>query len=146
MLKIATTVVKPADQTMTSKPIEMAEVQLAGLDGPALHWVVAQIAGLAVELAPPHCGTGWHVWLLATGVAFRPSTDWNQGGPLMDKYAKGFGIVEGSEPPRFRAFARDNGPEGFQRIASGETILLAFCRALIRVHHGDTVLVPEVLI
>lgn len=126
--------------------LKLVEVQLSELDGPALHWMVAQIEGLAVELAPPHYGIGWRVWLLSTGSTFRPTTDWNQGGPLMDKYAKGFGIVEGSEPPRFRAFARDNGPEGFQRIAGGGSILLAFCRALVRVHRGDTILVPEVLI
>jgi hypothetical protein len=122
------------------------EVKLADLEGRALDWAVAQVAGVAVKLSPPHNGTYWRVSLVDRGYAYRPSTDWNQGGPLMEKYAKSFGMVDSSDPPRFRAFARDNGPEGFCRIAGGATILQAFCRALIRLHRGDVVAVPEVLV
>jgi hypothetical protein len=126
--------------------MNMIEVKLADLEGRALDWVVAQVVGVAVKLSPPHNGTYWRVSLEDRGYAYRPSTDWNQGGPLMDKHAKSFGIVDGSEPPRFRAFARDNSPEGFCRIAGGETILQAFCRALVRLNRGDVVQVPEVLV
>lgn len=125
--------------------VRLVEVNSADLEGPALHWLIAQIEGREVNLAPPHYGNGWRVFLAATGYAYRPSTDWVQGGVLADKYSKGFGVVEGSEPRCFRAFARDNGPEGFCRIASGPTILLAVCRAIVKVHLGDLVRVPQVL-
>jgi hypothetical protein len=126
--------------------MNMVEVKLADLEGRALDWMVAQVAGVEVKLCPPHNGTYWRVFMTVRGYAYRPSTDWTQGGPLMDKYAKSFGMVDSSEPPRFRAFARDNGPEGFCRIAGGATILQAFCRALVRLHRGDVVMVPEVLV
>jgi len=126
--------------------MNMIEVKLADLEGRALDWAVAQVTGVAVKLCPPHNGTYWRVSLADRGYAYRPSTDWNQGGPLVDKYAKSFGMVDSSEPPRFRAFARDNSPEGFCRIAGGATILQAFCRALVRLHRGDEVMIPEVLV
>ncbi|WP_426237398.1 phage protein NinX family protein [Pseudomonas sp. TWP3-2] len=126
--------------------MNMVEVMLGDLEDWALGWAVAQVLGIEVKLSPPHNGTYWRVALVSTGHSFRPWTDWNQGGPLMDKYAKGYGIVMGSEPPRFRVFAHDDGPVGFCRIAGGATILQAFCRALVRLHRGDVVLVPEVLV
>lgn len=126
--------------------MNMVEVALRDLEGWALGWAVAQVLGVEVKLSPPHNGTYWRVALASTGYAFRPWMDWNQGGPLMDKYAKSFGVVSQSEPPAFRAFAKDNSTEGFCRIASGSTILQAFCRALVRLHRGDVVQVPAVLI
>ncbi|POA45583.1 hypothetical protein C1893_23290 [Pseudomonas sp. MPR-ANC1] len=126
--------------------MSVVEVELRDLEGWALGWAVAQVLGVEVKLSAPHNGTYWRVALASTGYAYRPSTDWNQGGPLMDKYAKCFGMVTDSEPPKFRAFAHDAGPVGFCRIAGGSTILEAFCRALVRLHRGDVVLVPEVLV
>ena len=126
--------------------MSLIEVKLDDLEGRALDWMVAQVAGVAVKLTPPHNGTYWRVFQVSRGYAYRPSTDWSQGGPLMDKYGKSFGMVDSSEPPRFRAFARKDGPEGFCRIAGGATILQAFCRALVRLHRGDLVMVPEVLV
>lgn len=126
--------------------IKLIEVNLSDLEGRALDWLVAQVEGIAVTLAPPHYGTGWRVFGVTSNYAYRPSTDWSLGGPLMDKYAKGFAAVSGREPPQFRVFARDNGPEGFCRLAGGATILQAFCRALVRLHRGDLVMVPEVLV
>ncbi|MFJ3487184.1 phage protein NinX family protein [Pseudomonas sp. NPDC090202] len=123
----------------------MIKIETGALAGPALRWVLAQIDGVVVGLAPPHYGTGWRVYRLSDGAAYRPDVDWSQGGPLMDKYSKGFGIVESSEPPRFRSFARNNGPEGFCRLSGGPTILIAACRAIVAVHRGDVVQVPEVL-
>ncbi|NWA11968.1 phage protein NinX family protein [Pseudomonas gingeri] len=124
----------------------LVEVKLADLEGRALDWMVAQVEGVAVKLTPPHNGTYWRVFQVVRPYAYRPSTDWSQGGPLMDKYSKSFGMVDSSEPPSFRAFARKPGPEGFCRIAGGETILQAFCRALVRLHRGDLLMVPEVLV
>lgn len=123
----------------------MVEVALRDLEGWALGWAVAQVLGVEVKLSPPHNGTYWRVALASTGYAYRPWMDWNQGGPLMDKYAKCFGMVTGSDPTEYRVFAKRNSPAGFCRIAGGSTLLQAFCRALVRLHRGDEVLVPEVL-
>lgn len=126
--------------------MSMIEVALDELEGWALGWAVAQVIGVEVKLSEPHNGTYWRVALASSGYAFRPWMDWSQGGPLMDQYAKCFGMVTGSEPQQFRAFAHDGGPVGFCRLAGGATILQAFCRALVRLHRGDVVLVPEVLV
>lgn len=123
----------------------MVDIELHNLDGAALHWVVAKIEGVDVELVPPHYGAGWRIMLVSTGSAYRPTEDWHQCGQLMDKYCKSFGMVTHSEPPRFRAFAHDGGPEGFCRIAGGDSIRVAFCRAIARLHHGDTIQIPQVL-
>lgn len=131
---------------MSEGAMNLVEVALRDLEGWALGWAVAQVIGVEVKLSPPHNGTYWRVALASSGYAYRPWMDWSQGGPLMDKYAKSYGMVTSSEPPRFRAFAHDDGPVGFCRIAGGETILQAFCRALVRLHRGDEVLVPEVLV
>jgi len=126
----------------------MVSVHLSKLDGPALHWVVAQIEGLEVELVPPHYMTGWKL-MLPCGAAYRPTEDWVQGGALLDKYCKSFGMVSGNVPDKFRAFAIKPEPPGFCRIAGGDSIRIALCRALARLYrlsdHDDHVLVPQVL-
>lgn len=123
----------------------MVAIELRNLDGAALHWVVAQIEGLAVELLPPADGGGWRVTLVSTAADYWPTEDWTQCGALMDKYCKSFGMVTHSEPPHFRAFAHDSGPEGFCRIAGGDSIRVAICRAIVRLRKGDTIQIPQVL-
>lgn len=125
---------------------ELVTVSLYSLHGPALRWAVAQIEGLSVSLASPHYDTGWRVFLSSSGYAYRPDVDWTQGGPLLDKYAGTFGMTRGRLPhDEFRCFAVKPGPERFMRIAGGDTVLIALCRAVVRLHRGDEVSVPRVL-
>lgn len=132
----------------------MIDVKTSTLEGPALNWMVAKVQGLDVELAPPHYGNGWRVFLRSTGAAYRPSTDWAQGGPLLEPLFVAFGCVCNGTPPvddepkRIRAHAHKLDPDGlpyFSRLSGGPTILVAACRAIVLVHCGDVVQVPEVL-
>jgi hypothetical protein len=139
----------------------MIEVNTNELIGAALDWAVAQVPGaldLIVKMAEYdepfrldlRDKTYWLTELTDGNiVSFRPSTNWAQGGPLLDVWAVGFGLVQDrlapqSTPRRFRAFAY--GSEPFQRLASGPTLLVAACRAILRAKFGDTVLVPKGLI
>lgn len=134
-------------QRISEAAADLVTVNLNSLRGPALCWAVAQIEGLALGFAEPHYGVGWRIFLPKCGNAYRPDVNWLQGGPLLDKYAGLFGMLQDKrQPPECRAFAVKPGPEGFRRIAKGETILIALCRALVRLHLGDEVSVPRVLV
>jgi hypothetical protein len=61
-------------------------------------------------------------------VPFRPSTHWNDGGPLIEKYS----ITVDST---FAIWAADIGDV----TASGDTPLQAICRAVVRAKFGDEV-------
>lgn len=63
-------------------------MKTAELSGAALDWAVAKAEGLEVKIEPPIYGTGPRVFA-SNGLAltrYRPSTDWAQGGPLIQKY------------------------------------------------------------
>lgn len=133
---------------------DLIELKTSDLTGEALNWSVAKALGLHVYLAEPNYGNPHCVMIhgkkpgrfLPFQERYMPSTDWKQGGPLMDEYAKSFSVVESSKPPIYRCFAKHNGPEGFVRISGGPTLLTAFCRAIVAVHLGDTVSVPKELL
>lgn len=139
---------------LASGALNMIEVKTAELDGPALHWVVAQIEGVPVDLAPPHYGTGWRVFQVATGCAYRPTVDWGQCGPLLERFFVTFGAVCTPEQPRtagqvrIRAHGHKLEADGlpkFSRLGAGPNIRVAACRSIVLAHRGDSVLVPEVL-
>lgn len=63
--------------------------------------------------------------------AFRPSTDWSQGGPLVEEEGIGFHMHNG----QWRA-AIESQPT---RYSFGETPLIAAMRCLVRATYGDDV-------
>lgn len=66
---------------------EFIEVKAGDLVFGALDWAVAQVEKLKVELTPPNYGDGTAlVFLVGDEGLYRPSTDWNIGGPLIKKY------------------------------------------------------------
>lgn len=66
---------------------EFIEVKAGDLVFGALDWAVAQVEKLKVELTPPNYGEGTAlVFLVGDEGLYRPSTDWNIGGPLIKKY------------------------------------------------------------
>lgn len=154
---------------------DMIEVKTANLIGPALDWAVAQVQIKAGEITPDseehstgrpyfNCKFGnpslWgegreqkgttnkdtgKPWVMhGPGGSYSPSTDWSYGGPLMDTYCKGFGMLQDGTDKRWRSFAY-NPDTTMQRMLGGETILIAFCRALVALKLGETVSVPKEL-
>lgn len=124
----------------------MIRVQSATLDGAALAWAVAIAEGRAPILLPPNYGLPWRVAVVEAGrlIAWRPERDWNQGGPLLDQWCKGFGMVQDGTRQNFRAYAYDH-EYYFQRVGGGPSILVAACRARVLVVLGETVELPPEL-
>ncbi len=124
---------------------ELIEVSTAELAGAALDWAVAKVESVTVAIACPHYGTGWRIYQPNFGGKYSPSTDWALGGPLLDKHCKVFGVVQDGSASRWRSFAYKT-ETGMSRLAGGESILIAACRAIVTLNMGDTVQVPKELI
>jgi hypothetical protein len=157
----------------------LIEMKTADITGEALNWSVAKALGLSVYLAEPHYMNAHRVMVRFTPDGchfeqekrFQPSTDWAQGGPLLDSnqifldpphdmhranYDEKTGKVKGcwetyeSWHATVSARVRTLPPkvEGFPgRVGRGEgsTPLIAACRAIVASVLGDTVSVPKEL-
>ncbi|MCD5994172.1 DUF2591 family protein [Pseudomonas sp. CDFA 602] len=153
---------------------EFVAVKTADLVGAALDWAVAKLQGLPVALAAPAYGNGWRVRfdLRTNQEKYSPSTDWSQGGPLINSNQIFL------EPPRevHRAFLNEKSGrvsgvwqtyeswhatvsarvrtlppkhEGFPGLVGrgeGDTPLIAACRAIVASVLGETVSVPKELL
>jgi hypothetical protein len=121
--------------------MDLVEIKTSELIGPALDWAVAEAEGLNL---PPCPGRGSKQCLInvspADWTVFEPSTDWSQGGPLIEKYSVG---VYRDYSPAETITANVNG-SGCVEI--GDTHLVAVCRAIVAAKLGDTVQVPVALI
>lgn len=126
---------------------ELVEVEAGQLDGAALAWAVAIAEGREPILQAPCYGLPWRVAVMEVGrlIAWRPERDWLQTGPLLDQWAKSFGMVQDGKRETFRAFAYDH-DHYFQRLGSGPSIQVAACRARVKVVCGDTVCIPAELV
>lgn len=80
-------------------------------------------------------------------IAWAPSVDWGQGGPLIEKYdpdERRTGLPSGC---RFAEVWVDfNGDDARRGHGNGETRLIAFCRALVAAKLGEEIEVPEELV
>lgn len=130
----------------------MIEVKTAELDGAALDWAVASTLGWQVEIKPISTysnastghrqkATGYRLWMVSDvePEECTPSTDWSQGGHLLESYRTAFLIV--AEGEEFVAVLPDHGAAGV-----GATHLIAACRAIVAAKLGETVSVPAELL
>lgn len=126
------------------------KIKTAELTGAALDWAVAQVVVMKVITDPnsprhrqmvedAEAVNGWY--------CYSPSTDWSQGGPLRDKFCVGIGT-----PDNWRTVSaicllnRDGEIVRPHRAATGETALIALCRAIVAANLGDEVEVPQELV
>lgn len=140
---------------------ELIEVKTSELTGYALDWAVAKANGYECGRLQGKNGTfgcnapggvQYVIGILRVSSLaeelnarfWRPSTDWAQGGPLLDSMV--IGVIHNS---RIRPHPFD---KGYQAMAShfigpseGHTILIAACRAIVAAKMGDVVHVPEEL-
>lgn len=124
---------------------EFVEVKTAELTGAALDWAVAMAEDWNTLLMPMG-RTEYSVGATAvdvdgnvTGFACRYSTDWSQGGPLIEKHRVGFGIYA----DHYFAVTGLNDSSG---SCNGPTHLIAACRAIVASVLGKTVSVPRELL
>lgn len=122
---------------------DLIEVRVSDLVGAALDWSVAK----ATDAAELSIGEQGIVCIYDTPEGgcwtnlYQPSTDWSQGGLLIDAH-------QGSAQ-HFHGLAKDTrysgGPAGAETWSYGPTALIAFCRGLVHYKLGDTVRVPKEL-
>lgn len=115
--------------------MEMVEAKTAEMVSPALDWAVA-----LADKNPAHISEYTGKVVHGMAVIFAPSTNWDQGGPLIDKYAIGF---VGHDADNWLAFAS---PEDIVYQGIGATHLIAACRLIVSAKLGETVLAPKELV
>ena len=114
------------------------KTKTADLTGPALDWAVAQCESVEVE----YINDGITRCLLRvspfTGM-YRPSVEWSQGGPIIEREW----IELGAYHDQWRAVF--HGEEGSIH-QDGPTPLIAAMRCVVAVNLGDEVDVPDELV
>jgi len=115
--------------------------------GPALDWAVAKAAGQEVEITYLGSKTdlsgysGLFCWLAKSRCPYKPSTDWAQGGPLIEQFDIWIaGPLEMGRPTQ----ACSVGIDGVS--TEGNTKLEAACKAIVAAKFGDAVTVPRELV
>ena len=143
----------------------LKRIPIDQLFGAALDWAVAQAEGWPVEITPisqyGDASTGHK--MKATGYLVTmagedgerkvcsPSTDWSQGGPLIDAYRiwltpPTFDELYPDEPSGWDAdvYTKTRGSPMFVEMCT--TALVASCRVVVSVKIGRNVMVPAELV
>jgi hypothetical protein len=110
------------------------------LTGAALDWAVAKCEGFDPETLNTKTGV---VYSLRYGV-YRPSSDWAQGGPIIER--EGIGFDQYADYPRWQAFTPAPEQPSGQAVCNGPTPLIAAMRCYVASKLGDEVYVPEELV
>lgn len=128
---------------------DLIEVRVSNLIGAALDWAVAMAEGYKQDtenhltiISPRGVFTSVSTRGASEGFGFRPSTNWDQGGPLIDKHR---GSTQHS-PGLADEACYSGGPAGAGVWLYGPTALVAFCRGFVHYKLGDTVQVPKELL
>jgi hypothetical protein len=123
--------------------MKMIEVKTADLTRRALDYAVAVVEGhpLCEE-----CCSGTYALIIGTGRGdlkeFSPSTDWRQGGPLIDKYQ--IGLLSPAQSPCSEWHASAMHPD-LTDYTHPVSPLIAACRAIVGAKLGEVVKVPKEL-
>lgn len=144
--------------------MEMVERKTAELKGAALDWAVAKVEGWQVEMSPvglyrdastgrKEKATGYRLWMVSDvePCECTPSSDWSQGGPLLDKYPMETRACAGTYKGIYAVLLSIDEDFGVtdarwaDGYAEGRTVLIAACRAIVAAHLGDTVQIPSEL-
>lgn len=118
---------------------ETVEVKIWDLEGAALNWAVA----FAENEGGLNVIPGWRMVALHNAL-YAPSSDWSQGGPLIEKHMVRTHYAADTEKradagciaQTWRPYAE----------AYGRTLLIAACRAIVTAKLGETINVPAELI
>ena len=121
-------------------------MKTADLIGPALDWAVAQVEFVEVE----YINDGITRCLLRvspfTGM-YRPSTDWSQGGPIIEREGIKVGVIDDDTPVIWAAQLSDPWRKRKSvHSVTGPTLLIAAMRCFVAATLGDEVDVPDELV
>lgn len=113
-------------------------VETSQLSGAALDWAVAKAVGLVAYTQPDG-----PVYRPDNGEEWTPSTDWSQGGPLIERYC---GLTDCRDAEQIEPFYAETRCSNLDGYANGTTLLIAACRAIVAAELGDDVEVPAELV
>lgn len=123
-------------------------VKTAELNGVALDLAVAIAAGHEVyeDCGTWRCDTSKSCGFLAIGLGYSPSTNWAQGGPLIDRFDPEERRLASGE--RYAEVWHDDpaNEDAFVGKGSGNTRLIAACRAIVAAKLGEEIDLPEGLV
>ena len=126
------------------------EVNVNELSGPALDWAVGMAIGKPMVIRSPigrpsepvkvweqvgdHGGVVW----------FAPSVNWDQGGPLADRFRPD--LETGNDDKLLALLHNDIDDKHPLIMCQGETYLIALCRVIVADRMGSVVNVPDELL
>jgi hypothetical protein len=121
------------------------------LIGPALDWAVAKCEGYDEHEWDHEVSNMWLIrrstqtehWLIDY---FQPSTDWSQGGAIIEREDLAIGHANSGEAPENRFGASKIGIHPWAIEAGGPTKLIAAMRCYIASKVGDEIEIPKELI
>lgn len=122
----------------------MAQVKTNNLSGAALDWAVAKAGNVTVKLSP----TGFLIYTdksIPTGPqgrVYQPSTNWAQGGPIIEQE---FIYADRLMGGQWLAAKRNDEGDSFLCAEHGPTPLIAAMRCFVASKLGDVVEIPEEL-
>ena len=122
---------------------QFVEVKTAELAGSALDWAVAQVESekyIAKHITKTSLNLAGQVVAVEHTANYRPSSDWAQGGPLIDKYNIWLSGPIGDRKEWSAAIDLSTDE------MHGETALIALCRCIVGARLGDVVQVPAELV
>ena len=124
-------------------------VKISALTGTALDWLVAKCEGMVAQGVygePELTGSGLHLHYCDVLLShpYNPSTDWAQGGPLIQR--EGIGIRQYGDFLESRWQADNWAFKFVDPMATGPTPLIAAMRCLCRAKLGDEVDIPDELL
>lgn len=118
------------------------------LSGAALDWAVAKAVGelvyedgepVEIHVCRRNEDGSTYFWTCEHSFGYEPSTNWEQGGPLLDELDVWLSSDEGEH-------SASTHPHVNEHIRSGPTKLIAACRAIVAAKLGDEVEVPDELL
>lgn len=105
------------------------------LTGAALDWAVSKCWGIVWEQGDLDAGE--------YGPGFRPSTDWEDGGPIIEKH--GIHLEWSESHEHWLAYSWDRFSNPNHHMTDGDTALIAAMRCYVASKLGDEVDVPREL-
>lgn len=125
-----------------TKTIRVSDLEGAELD----YWVAKASAANNLGSEPKIIGDRCYLCMGEIGHVYSPSTEWNYGGPIIEREYIGLRVLIGSggKPPswvsewRARILIKDHLP-----YQSGPTPLIAAMRAYVASKFGDTIEVED---
>lgn len=123
--------------------MNMIEVKTAELSGSALDWAVAK--AVPQKHWPVILGGKVYLDTDYDHIPYSPSTDWSQGGPLIQKHGCDLNCIAPANCWEANCWD-DLVPTPGLHLQEAETPLIAACRAIVAAKLGDVVQVPAELI